>query len=143
MKAKKSNNLILARMDDEEDLFSNLEEIAKKYDLKSGIIICALGMLKDVELAYLTYPRETGKYLFKQFSGPFEVVSLKGNLGYFENKLVSHIHVALADKDFNCLGGHLNKAKINATLELFILIPKEKFMRKFDEKTGLKVLHFE
>jgi predicted DNA-binding protein with PD1-like motif len=143
MEAIRSGDLILVRMDDGEDIFGNLEKIVEDYGLGSGIMVCALGMLKNVELAYFTYPRETGKYLTKQFSGPFEVVSLKGSLAFRENKLVSHIHVALADKEFRCFGGHLNRAEVNATLELFILIPRKRFVRKLDEKTMLNILCFE
>jgi predicted DNA-binding protein with PD1-like motif len=47
VETRKSGSLILARVDDGEDLFSNLEKIAEKYSLSSGIIICALGMLKN------------------------------------------------------------------------------------------------
>jgi predicted DNA-binding protein with PD1-like motif len=128
-------------MDDGEDFFSDLEEIAKKYGLTSGIIVCALGMLRNVELAYYKYPRER-EYLYKQLKGPFEVVSLKGNLSFNNEKLVVHVHAVLADEEFNCFGGHLSKAEVNAILELFILVPRSRFVRRFDEKTGLKILHF-
>ncbi len=143
MELTKSGNLILVRMDDGEDLFNGLEDIARRCDLASGIIICALGMLRNVELAYYEYPREVGQYLHKQLSGPFEVVSLKGDLALHEGKLVSHVHAVLADDKFNCFGGHLSKAEVNATLELFILVPGSRFVRRFDEKTGLRILHFE
>lgn len=143
MEAVMSDDLILVRMDDGEGLFEDLERVAEDYGLSSGIIVCALGMLRKVELGYFTYPREVGKYLFKQFSGPFEVVSLKGSLALREDKLVPHIHVVLADEEFKCIGGHLSKAEVNATLELFILVPKKRFVRKLDEKTMLNILHFE
>ncbi|MEM2214678.1 MAG: DNA-binding protein [Candidatus Nezhaarchaeales archaeon] len=143
VEAVMSDDLILVRMDDGEELFENLEKVSEEYGLSSGIIVCALGMLRNVELGYFTYPREVGRYLLKQFSGPFEVVSFKGSLALRENKLVPHIHVVLANEEFKCLGGHLNKAEVNATLELFIHVPKKRFVRKLDQKTMLSILHFE
>lgn len=142
MITKKVKDLLLVRMIDGEDLFSNLEKIVKKYKLKSGIVVSCLGMLRDVELGYLVYPKGKGNYIFKKFEGPFEIDSFNGDFGFFGNKLVSHIHVALSGKDYICIGGHLNKAKVNATVELFILESDSKFVRKLDKKTGLKLLNF-
>ncbi len=140
MITKKSENLIMTRMADGEDLFANLERVAKKYRMKSGIILGAVGQLKDVELAY--YVKDFREYIKKQFSDPFEITNLSGNLSYFEGKLASHIHVVLGNREFGCIGGHLNKATVSATVELFMLT-SIKFVRKYDEKTGLNILEFE
>jgi len=138
----KSGNIISIRMYDEEDFFANLGEVVKKYNLKSGIFICALGMLKKVRLNYLIYPKEPGKYLSKDHDGPFELTSLVGNIGFFNDELVVHAHAVLSDKENNCIGGHLAKGTVNATLEVFIIVPDTEFKRHFDEKTGLKILDF-
>jgi len=129
-------------MSDEEDFFDNLEKSVKKYSLKSGIFVCALGMLKDVTINYLTYPKEAGKYISKEYRGPFELCGMSGNIGFFGNELFSHVHVVIADKNNKCIGGHLAKGTVNATLEVFILVPDAKFERRFDKKTGLKLLDF-
>ncbi len=142
MITNKSGNVVSISMKDEEDFFVNLRKVAKEYKLMSGIFICALGMLKDVTINYLTYPKETGKYASKEYRGPFELCGMTGNLGFFDNELFSHVHVVLADKSNRCIGGHLAKGTVNATLEVFMLIPDIKFERKFDRKTGLKLLGF-
>lgn len=143
MELDRSGDLILVRMDDGEDVFVNLNAIAEKYSLKSAVIVCALGMLKNVELAYFKYPEKAGEYICEKFNGPFEIVGFKGSFALSGNKPFWHIHAALASDKFNCLGGHLNKAIVNATLEMFLQVPEKKFVRKLDEKTGLNILHFE
>jgi len=140
MKIKRMRNLIAIRMDDGEDFFTNMENVAKQYQIKSGVILTGLGMLKDIELGYLTYPKEVGKYVSHDYSGPFEVTSMMGNLGWFKGQFIAHVHAVLADTNNNCKGGHLNKARVNATVEVFILTSEQKFERKYDKKTGLKIL---
>lgn len=143
MITSKSGNIISIRMNDEEDFFENLKEVVKEFNLKSGIFICALGMLKNVRLNYLTYPKESGKYTSKDYEGPFELTSLVGDIGFFDDELVVHAHAVLSDQENNCIGGHLAKGTVNATLEAFILVPETKFKRHHDEKTGLKILDLE
>jgi len=142
MKIKKIKNLIAIRMDDGEDFFMNMENVAKHYQIKSGVILTGLGMLKDVELGYLTYPKEVGRYLSHDYSGPFEVTSMMGNLGWFKGQFIVHVHAVLSDTNNTCKGGHLNKATVSATVEVFILTFEQKFERRYDEKTGLKILDF-
>jgi len=140
MKFKIVKNVLIVRMDDNENLFENLEKIIKEKRLKSGIIVSVTGMLKDIELRYLTYPKEIGKYKSKNFKGPFEIVSLAGNFTFLKDKPIIHLHGVFANEKNKCVGGHLGKAKINATLEMFIILLNKKLEKKFDEKTGLNIL---
>jgi predicted DNA-binding protein with PD1-like motif len=143
MISKKSGDVIMIRMSDGEDFFANLERVVREHEIRSGIFLSALGMLKNVRLNFLTYPEETGKYVSKDFEGPFELVSLMGDIGFFKEDTISHIHVVLSDKECNCIGGHLDGATVNATIEAFILVTDMKFERREDTRTGLKLIHFE
>jgi len=140
MKAKKSKSLICVRMEENEDFFEKLKEVVKKFKLKSGIIIHALGQFKDVELGF--YDRKRRKYLTKKFKGPFEITNLSGNISFIGKEIISHVHVVLGKKNFETISGHLNKATVTSTLELFILTTPLKFVRKLDKESGLKLLHF-
>ena len=87
-----------------------------------------MGQLKNVELAY--FDLNENKYLKKEFNEVFELLNASGNISFFGKEPVFHVHVTLAKKDFSVIGGHLNKAKVGATLEMVI-------------QSGLKLLDFE
>ena len=140
MKVRKQKNLICVRMEEDEDFFEKTKEVVKNFKLKSGIIIHALGQFKDVELGF--YDRRKREYFTKKFKGPFEITNLSGDISFFNNEIVIHVHVTLGDKNFKTISGHLNKAKVTSTLEMFILTTPLKFTRKLDEESGLKLLNF-
>ena len=137
---KQEGNLILVRMEDGEDFFEKLKELSEKIGIKGAIILSGVGQFREVELAY--YSKAEKKYYTKKFDEIFEILHLDGNLGFFENELVIHVHTVLGNKNLECVGGHLNKAKVNSTLELAILRTESDFKRKLDETTGLKLLNF-
>jgi len=65
----------------------------------------------------------------------------KGFLSWLKGKNpVFHVHVVLGSSDFSTISGHLKSAKVNATLEMFILKSPIKLIKIKDEKTGLKLL---
>jgi predicted DNA-binding protein with PD1-like motif len=55
-------------------------------------------------------------------AGPFELLSLEGNLfpSESEGKPVIHLHVMLGSPSGNVMGGHLFKAMIFSTTEIVI-----------------------
>lgn len=132
--------LICVRMEEGRDFFEGVREIVEKYQLTSGVIIHALGQFRDVELGF--YDRDERKFRTKSFDGPFEITNLSGNIGFLEGEVVTHVHVVLGDKHFGAISGHLNKATVTSTLEMFILSVPVRFIRRLDEETGLKLLHF-
>ena len=137
---RKEGEMLLIRMEDGEEFFPTLQRILSKAKVKFGVILSCVGQLKDVEIAY--YSKAKKKYLKKRMKGPFEVLSLSGNISFFGKERVIHVHATLGNKKFACLGGHLNEAKVNCTLELFILTGRRTVKRKVDKKTGLKLLEF-
>jgi len=137
MKVVEKENIIFVRMEDGEDFFEDLKKVAEKENF-SGVIISALGQFKDVEVAY--YQKEKKEYITKTFKGPFEITNLSGNISWEGKNPVFHIHVVLGSSNFSTISGHLKSAKVNATLEMFILKSPIKLIKIKDEKTGLKLL---
>ncbi len=103
----------------------------------NGGFFYGLGGFQKVELAF--YDLRTKKYNKKKFMGPFEVLSIKGNIAQGEDDVVVHAHVVLGDKNFKTFGGHLVNATIGGTLELNI-VDAGMMERKFDDETGLNLL---
>lgn len=137
---KETENLISIRFEEGEDFLENLKKILKKASIKGGIIISCVGQFREVEIAY--YSKEEKKYYTKEFKEVFEVLQMSGNISFEKDEIIVHAHVTLGNKNFSCVGGHLNKAIVNSTLELFILKSPFKFEKLIDGKTGLKILNF-
>ncbi|MEO0142947.1 MAG: PPC domain-containing DNA-binding protein, partial [candidate division WOR-3 bacterium] len=79
-------------------------------------------------------------YIKKQFKGEYEFTSFLGNISYFEEEPVIHIHVTITDKRFNAYGGHLFFGYVPATLEIIIFPFDKKLLREKDTDTGLNLL---
>lgn len=119
-----------------DDFNEKLLEFLKRNRVNSGFFHGLGGFLK-VELAF--YDLRTKKYNKKKFIGPFEVLSIQGNIAQGDDDIVVHAHVVLGDKNFKTFGGHLINATVGGTLELNIL-DAGMMDRKFDDETGLNLL---
>jgi predicted DNA-binding protein with PD1-like motif len=137
---KKSGNLIMIRFEDGEKFFEKLKEVIKETKIGGSIIVSCVGQLKDVEIAY--YSKEERKYYTKILKEVFEVLNMSGNISFYDNEIVIHAHVTLGNKNFSCIGGHLNEAIVNSTLELFLIETPVKLEKIVDKNTGLKILNF-
>lgn len=111
-------------------------EFLRRNRVNSGFFY-GLGGFSKVEIAF--YDLRTKKFNKKKFVGPFEVLSLVGNVAQGDDDIVVHAHVVLGDKNFKTFGGHLINATVGGTLE--INLDEAGLMeRKFDDETGLNLL---
>ena len=74
----------------------------------------------------------------------YEVGSFMGNITQKDGEPYLHMHITIGDPEKNEVhSGHLNKAVIGATSEIFVTVFDEKIGRKLDEKTGINIFDFE
>ncbi len=109
---------LFIRMDDGEDFYETLYSILKKERISSGIVINAIGMLKDFEIGWFNV--EKMEYEKEKISVPHELVSTNGNISDKDGEPFAHLHVALAGPARNIVGGHLFSATVCNTVEMFI-----------------------
>ncbi len=140
MEYRDDGHVILIRLHQGEDLFDSLREVAGKCDLKTGVVVSGIGMLKQAELAYFV---ADGEYATVFFPEPRELVSLSGNIILQDGEYHIHMHALLADDKKQTVAGHLSKGKANVTNEIAILKVSVEARRKLDESTGLMALTFE
>lgn len=119
-----------------DDFLPKFKEFLKRNRVNSGFFY-GIGGFQKAEIAF--YDMAKKKFLKKKFTGPFEVLSITGNVSRLNNDVAIHAHVALADKDYKVIGGHLVNATVKATLELK-LSETEILERDFDEETGINLL---
>lgn len=96
-----------------------------------GAYFSGIGAVKNIEIAY--YNIDQKKYVYKKFAPSMEVLSLNGNIGYFESKPIVHPHIALAASDYTVHGGHLKEAEVSLILEIFITPTSKAITREWNK----------
>ena len=117
------SNVYMARFLPGTDLFARIPEIMAEENLDRIVIISAIGSLKDIVMRDLKpgidLPINLDKTNEIKYPGPFELLSLEGNVVPMAGKPVVHLHVMLGDPEGAVLGGHLFAATVCSTLEFF------------------------
>jgi hypothetical protein len=122
----KIDRILLSRLMPDEDLFMSLKRIARDHGIKRGIVISAIGSLKDVVFRNVKtnvgLPVKVENTSEIKEAGPFELLSLQGNIfpSEKEGHPIIHLHVMLGSPSRNVMGGHLFKATVFTTTEVFI-----------------------
>ncbi len=98
----------------------------------------AFGALESARLACFM-PVEKA-YKRHSFETQLEVVSLLGNVGWYEDRPVIHAHASVGDYSQRTFSGHLEEATVNPSLEIFLSDLGDDLTREYDEDTGLKTL---
>ena len=143
----KLDGLILSRLMPDEDLFAGLKRIAKDHGVERGVIISAIGSLKNVIFrnvkANVELPVKEEDTNEIEKAGPFELLFLEGNLfpSESEGEPIIHLHVMLGSPSGSVIGGHLFKANVFTTTEIVIgkIVGSSVFKAKSD-MTGLMEL---
>lgn len=139
MEYRKFKNVIFARIDKGEEILAEIKNIALKENIKLANIN-ALGAVGDVVVG--VFKTVEKKYYSNSFKGDFEIVSLTGSINTMNNEFYSHLHMSIGNEDGQVFGGHLNKAIVSATCEMFIYVIDGDVDRYFDEEIGLNLFKF-
>ena len=140
MEYREDQGVIMVRLHQDEDLFESLEGVCRACDVRTGVILSGIGMLKQAELSFYV---KQGRYATVLFPEPLELVSLTGNVLLQDGEYKFHLHVVLAKDTKEAMAGHLSKGKVNVTNEIVILKTDIPALRKLDDATGLMALTFE
>ena len=122
----KLDELILSRLMPEEDLFAGLIKMARDHGIERGVILSAIGSLKDVVFVnvrpHTVIPVKTEDMIEIEEAGPFELLSLEGNFfpSQEDGDPVIHLHAILGTSSGSVSGGHLLKATIFTTAEIIL-----------------------
>jgi len=140
MEYREDQGLIMVRLHQDEDLFESLEKVCAACDVRTGVLLSGIGMLKQAELSFFV---KQGRYATVLFPEPLELVSLTGNVLLQDGEYKFHLHAVLAKDTKEAMAGHLSKGKVNVTNEIVILKTAIPARRKLDDATGLMALTFE
>jgi hypothetical protein len=137
MQYKKFGNSYVIRLEKEDELIASLREFVEKERITGGFFY-GLGAVRDVSLGY--FDVEKKEYREKSFEEDFELASLTGDVSFAGEKMIVHAHVTLANGEFEVYAGHLNGAKVTATVEVVFNPLQGKLEKKVDPETGLNLL---
>ena len=133
MKIRQVSNGYILVLQKGEKLVDTLSGVCADKNIKAGYL-SGLGAVTEAELGF--YDLDAKKYHWKMFNGLFEITNLNGTVSY----TTLHIHITLAGKDYQAIGGHLKEATVGGTCEVYIQVFEDSFVRKFDSTTGLNLL---
>ena len=139
MKYKRFDKDIVVRIDKGEEILEKIKEVAIKENIKLATVT-ALGATNEFTVG--VFKTEEKKYYSNSFKGDFEIVSLIGSINTMNDEFYTHIHMSAGDEKGNVFGGHLNKAIVSATCEMFIHVIEGKVDRELSKDIGLNLFKF-
>jgi predicted DNA-binding protein with PD1-like motif len=143
MQVMVDGDVVVIRLHEGEDLFSTLLEALRQADLRYGVVLTGVGMLKDFELGW--FDHATKGYVKRGFPTPHELVAMSGTVAVAvaegdEPTVMPHVHVALAGPDLSLVGGHLWKATVTVLNEISVRRIEGPMHRRLNPATGLMEL---
>ena len=120
------------RLKPDQDLKESLRRFVNEKTIQAGFILTAVGSLKQ---ATLRFANQAHSQVLQE---KFEIVSLVGTLSI--NGI--HLHISLADKNGQTIGGHVVEGCIIYTTAEIVIGTSEDFvfLRTVDEQTGYQEL---
>lgn len=125
MHSEEEKGLIVAKLDDGEDLFHSLLEVCRRHSVHSGLVVSGIGMLIDAEVAYF----DGIEYRTEKFDEAMELIALHGTIAVGIESPI-HLHCALADSSHNVRGGHLMSGMVKVLAEIVIIRLDELELRR-------------
>ncbi len=111
-----------------QDLFSSLQDYAKRHEIRAGIVLTTVGSLEEARLRLADRSVETA------YKGKMEIVSLVGTIDAGS----AHLHLSVSDGRGRTVGGHLVKGcRVYTTAEVAIgELADLRFSRETDPESG-------
>jgi len=124
--------MIATRLREGQDLKQTIQKLIKSMNVSAATVIGAVGSLNTATLRMAGAKANTQD--IRSLKGPFEIVSLVGNLGQGR----THLHISISDKEGNVIGGHVKEGcEVHTTVELVLAVEDNLiFGEEDDPKTG-------
>lgn len=124
--------MVATRLREGQDLKLSLERLVIHMGITAATVISGVGSLTSATLRMAG--AEADKQDIRTLDGPFEIVSLTGNLGQGR----THLHMSISDKEGQVIGGHVKDGCLaHTTVELVLAVEdKLSFIEEVDAQTG-------
>ncbi len=133
----KDNQRYIIRIDKGEEVFAGFLEFARQYDIDAASFT-AIGACGELEIGVYDFAAKS--YTKQVITEQLEIVSLIGNIALSAGKPALHVHGSFSRRDLSMLGGHVFKAVISATCEIFLIKLDGEMSRGLDSDLNLNLL---
>ena len=135
------NHVLVLKTGD--DALAAITKFAKRNKIE-GASFSAIGAFREATIAFwladkLTYTA-VKEYEHIEVAEQVEVLTLTGNVSRAGNQVKLHSHVILGRRNGATVGGHLVRAVVRPTLEVFLIDYATRLARHRDQTTGLWLL---
>ena len=137
MDYKKAGNKYVLRLNRGEEVISSITELCKKENIKAGSV-SGIGATQLVEAGFYNFNKK--KYCGYCYHQNMEILSLLGNISTKDGEPYLHLHIVVLNDEGEASGGHLTKAVISVTGEIFIDSIDIDIDRQKDELTGINLM---
>lgn len=120
-----------------DDALASISEFALRNRIE-GASFSAIGAFVDATIAYWNW--DTKEYEHIEVSEQVEVLAMNGSIARAGDDPKLHAHVVLGRRDGSTIGGHLIRATVRPTLEIFVFDLGTRLTRRRDDATGLWLL---
>jgi predicted DNA-binding protein with PD1-like motif len=120
-----------------DDALPAITEFAVRNHIEGGTL-SAIGAFENATIAYWNW--DTKEYEHIEVAEQVEVLSLDGSVARAGDDPKLHVHVILGRRDGSTIGGHLIRATVRPTLEVFLVDLGMRLTRTRDKATGLWLL---
>lgn len=139
MEYRRFSDTFVVRLDRGEEVITSIEALCEREGVTLGWVN-AIGAVGEATLGY--FDTSMKQYFSHQYAGIYEIASLSGNVSTHDGKPYLHIHAVLTGEDGAAVGGHLNRAVVSATCEVFIRVLDGRIGRSLSEDIGLNIITF-
>lgn len=111
------NDTYVVRLEKGEEVITALKSFCVKEKIGAASIT-GIGASNYVEAGFFDAIEK--RYYPKKYEEDLEILALNGNISSLNNEPYIHLHITIADSQGRVLGGHLSKAVISVTCEIFV-----------------------
>lgn len=128
------------RLDPGDEVLTSLGDLARREDIRLASV-SGLGAAGDITIGIFSTAEK--QYAAKTYQGDYEIANLCGNLTRMDGEPYLHLHITIGNPTTGeVYAGHLSRAVISATSEIFLQVWSGEVGRKFNEKIGLNLFEF-
>ena len=139
MEFRKDQFDYVLRFDQGDEIVSKLTKFAEMEGVKLAEV-SAIGACSQAEVGVYSLAKK--KYFSKTYVGDIEIASLNGNITTKDGNPYLHLHTVMADEEGNIIAGHLNRAVVSVTCEMFVRVVNGNMDRQMNDKIGINLMKF-
>lgn len=140
MEYKIFENTIAIRLDPGDEVCESILTVCRENRI-SLATVSGLGATREAQLG--AYKVADRTFYPLNLNRELELAALTGSATLMEGEPYLHLHAVFGDETGACYSGHLKRAVIGGTGEIFLQILSGTIGRRLDPETGLNIFDFD